>query len=342
MNLEVEAKFQIDDLSAVRKRLIQAGATLKKPRVFEKNSVYDDVHQSMKRNFRLIRLRQDEKIRLTFKGPPPADIARATEAKVREEIELEVADFDKMGQILGQLGYHPAIVYEKYRETFLSGPYFNRVAAAFINSDGSVEPQFTLADIGTAQITLDDTSLYIPKISASPSTLLISWLRDSNGDIRAKLLDFDGNIISASDITEPFPTSRDPSNIHLSSNDSDHLVSWASGSGIYGQRVANDGSPIYSDINNEPDLLAATSGRGVKLHYTNYFQGKFEYIYSDGEDLLRLTSEPELTQVIQVDPIGLKVGGNQSLRYLAKSTISNQDSMTVLSPGGGGIISWHK
>ena len=118
MNLEVEAKFQIDDLSAVRTQLLASGAKLKKPRVFEKNTVYDDSQQSLKKSLRLIRLRQDEKIKLTFKGPPPADVEAVSEVKVREEIELEISDFDKMEQIIGRLGYQPAVVYEKYRETF--------------------------------------------------------------------------------------------------------------------------------------------------------------------------------------------------------------------------------
>lgn len=115
-NLEIEAKFQIDDLAAVRKQLLTCGAVLKKPRVYEKNTVYDDDQQSLKNSFRLIRLRQDEKIKLTYKGEPPVQIE--SDVKVREEIELEIADFEKMEQIIGRLGYQPAIVYEKYRETF--------------------------------------------------------------------------------------------------------------------------------------------------------------------------------------------------------------------------------
>lgn len=118
MNLEVEAKFQYDDLAAIRKRLTGLGANLKTVRVYEKNTVYDDAEQSLKKSRKLIRLRQDEKIKLTFKGDPPAEIQRVAEAKVREEVELELSDFDKMEQILGRLGYAPVLVYEKYRETW--------------------------------------------------------------------------------------------------------------------------------------------------------------------------------------------------------------------------------
>ena len=121
MNLEVEAKFQIDDLAAVKARLLALGGKITKARIYEKNTVYDDAAESLKNSQRLIRLRQDEKIKLTFKGPAPAEVERLTEAKVREEIELEVADFDKMEQIIGRLGYSPAVVYEKYRETIQVG-----------------------------------------------------------------------------------------------------------------------------------------------------------------------------------------------------------------------------
>ena len=121
MNLEVEAKFQVDDLTAVRDRLIGLSAILKKERIYEKNTVYDDAQQTYKKGGRLIRLRQDEKVKLTFKGEPPAAVQLANEAKVREEIELEILDFDKMEQILDRLGLQPALVYEKYRETWQLG-----------------------------------------------------------------------------------------------------------------------------------------------------------------------------------------------------------------------------
>ena len=119
MNLEIEAKFQVDDLTAVRQTLLLSGAILENPRVYEKNSVYDDERQTLKNSSRLIRLRQDEKIKLTYKGAPPAQIK--SDVKVREEIELEVSDFAKMEQIIGRLGYRPVLIYEKYRETFQLG-----------------------------------------------------------------------------------------------------------------------------------------------------------------------------------------------------------------------------
>jgi adenylate cyclase class 2 len=41
-----------------------------------------------------------------------------SEAKVREELEIEVGDFDTAVLIFQRLGFKPVQVYEKYRETF--------------------------------------------------------------------------------------------------------------------------------------------------------------------------------------------------------------------------------
>lgn len=114
-DLEVEVKFLVADLDAVRARLL-AVAELMAPRVFERNVRLDTAGQSLLERGQLLRLRQDTRVRLTFKGPAAEDVA--SEAKVREEIELEVGDFDRMETILGRLGFRPVQSYEKYRETF--------------------------------------------------------------------------------------------------------------------------------------------------------------------------------------------------------------------------------
>jgi adenylate cyclase class 2 len=64
----------------------------------------------------LLRLRQDSRVRLTFKGPAAED--EQSEAKVREEIEIEVSDYARMDLILRRLGFIPMQIYEKYRETY--------------------------------------------------------------------------------------------------------------------------------------------------------------------------------------------------------------------------------
>ena len=114
--LEVEVKFMLRDLDAFRRRLADVGAEIVAPRVFERNVRFDTADAALLARQQLLRLRQDTRVRLTFKGPVAEDVV--SEAKVREEIELEVGDFDRMSAVLQRLGFLPVQVYEKYRETY--------------------------------------------------------------------------------------------------------------------------------------------------------------------------------------------------------------------------------
>lgn len=116
MNLEVEVKFFVPDLAAFRQRLVAAGGVLDKPRVFERNVRYDNRWQGLSRKLQLLRLRQDGQVRLTFKGEPMT--RPESQAKIREEVEVYVNDFERMELILERIGFEPYQVYEKYRETF--------------------------------------------------------------------------------------------------------------------------------------------------------------------------------------------------------------------------------
>jgi adenylate cyclase class 2 len=115
--LEVEAKFLVADLAAFRERLLRAGGTLQKERVFEHNVRFDTADNTLLKKGQLLRLRQDASIRVTFKGEV-AETA-SSEAKVREELEVNVTDFNTTAQIFARLGFAPVQVYEKYRETFV-------------------------------------------------------------------------------------------------------------------------------------------------------------------------------------------------------------------------------
>lgn len=117
--LEVEVKFLVSDLTAFRSRLLRAGGRPVKPRQYERNVRFDTPDGALLQQQQLLRLRQDAAVRLTFKGPHAADAA--SEAKVREEIEVTVDDFERMAAIFQRLGLLPVQVYEKYRETFRLG-----------------------------------------------------------------------------------------------------------------------------------------------------------------------------------------------------------------------------
>lgn len=115
-HLEVEVKFMLRDLAPIRRRLVDMGAEIIAPRVFERNVRFDTADEALLARQQLLRLRQDTRVRLTFKGPAAEDVA--SEAKVREEIELEVGHFDRMSAVLQRLGFLPIQIYEKYRETY--------------------------------------------------------------------------------------------------------------------------------------------------------------------------------------------------------------------------------
>jgi adenylate cyclase class 2 len=116
-NIEQEAKFYIANLPGLRARLEQAGAELLHPRVFESNLRFDLPDGSLTRKGQVLRLRQDERVRLTYKGP--AEFGH--EVAARAEIEFEASSFANARALLEALGYTVSVMYEKYRATYALG-----------------------------------------------------------------------------------------------------------------------------------------------------------------------------------------------------------------------------
>jgi adenylate cyclase class 2 len=112
---EIEIKYLVHDLKKVEKRLQDMEAHLIQARQFERNLRFDLPDESLKKTFRVLRLRQDENVVLTYKGPgtKSADGIRA-----REEWEVTVNDFAVMQKIIESLGYVILFIYEKYRTTY--------------------------------------------------------------------------------------------------------------------------------------------------------------------------------------------------------------------------------
>lgn len=111
---EIEVKFYITDLARIRERLEALDARLVQPRVLETNLRFDTPDQELARTYRVLRLRQDTEARLTFKGP-----AQSSEgARIRQEIEFTVEDFDRARAFLEALGYRLTLAYEKYRMVY--------------------------------------------------------------------------------------------------------------------------------------------------------------------------------------------------------------------------------
>ena len=114
MSTETEVKLYWPDLAMVAGRLEQAGAILTAPRVFERNVRYENADETLTANGIVVRLREDSRVRLTYKGAGTV----AAGIMSRFEAEVDVSDFDTMSMILEHLGYHPHMIYEKYRTTY--------------------------------------------------------------------------------------------------------------------------------------------------------------------------------------------------------------------------------
>jgi adenylate cyclase class 2 len=112
--LEIEVKFYLPSVPLMCKAISGLDA-VNHGRVFEKNIRFENQGKSLQSQGILLRLRRDKKNRLTLKTkvktPDPS-------FKMHHEFEVVVSDHDTMRMILEQLGYYPAQVYEKWRETF--------------------------------------------------------------------------------------------------------------------------------------------------------------------------------------------------------------------------------
>jgi adenylate cyclase class 2 len=115
---EIEVKLMVRDLARLAERLQTLGAVLETARVHETNLRFDTRSMELSRARKALRLRKDNAVRLTFKGPQEL----GTDASIRQEIEFEVSDFAAAKRFLEALGYMVSVIYEKYRTTYRFGP----------------------------------------------------------------------------------------------------------------------------------------------------------------------------------------------------------------------------
>ena len=112
---EVEIKLRIASEDRGKELLTAAGFSVCTPRHFESNVLFDTPDHRLRRDGRLLRVRQvgEKEPLLTYKGP-----GRAAKHKVREEIQLSISDAVAFAAILDILGLEPAFRYEKYRTEY--------------------------------------------------------------------------------------------------------------------------------------------------------------------------------------------------------------------------------
>ena len=141
MARETEVKLRISDVRAFHRALKRLGARhvgAGSARVHEENVIFDTPQGGLAKHGQLLRIRTEtrelqgkskraapkQRVVLTFKQPPARAADAGTESagqgsyKVREEIELEVADPGNLRKIFEGLGMSGWFRYEKYRTTF--------------------------------------------------------------------------------------------------------------------------------------------------------------------------------------------------------------------------------
>ena len=118
MSVEIEKKYRLrpEQVEPLRARLREAGGEGAGAAEFEENVIYTGPGLDPGR--RVLRLRrfatEGARALFTFKE---RDLSGSPVKRQREE-ETEVADADALASILEALGYRPALVYEKRRETW--------------------------------------------------------------------------------------------------------------------------------------------------------------------------------------------------------------------------------
>jgi adenylate cyclase class 2 len=141
MARETEIKLKISDVRAFRSALKRMGARpagFGTSKVHEENLVFDTPQGGLAKQGQLLRIRTEtpdipgrskkkgpkQRVILTFKQPigpkmgPDTGGASRGSYKVRDELELEVADAKVLARVFEGLGMNGWFRYEKYRTTF--------------------------------------------------------------------------------------------------------------------------------------------------------------------------------------------------------------------------------
>ncbi len=113
---EIEVKLPFDSADTARERLKQLGISLRQPREFEDNVLFDRDLDPLAPAGTVLRLRRTgDRALLTLK----ARVGGEQRYKIREEHETPVGDPDATSRLLHRLGFKPTYRYQKYRTVFV-------------------------------------------------------------------------------------------------------------------------------------------------------------------------------------------------------------------------------
>ena len=113
---ELEVKFYLSRRKDMEAKLSSV-CPVSAPRVHEVNLRLDTTDLSLSSTGKLLRLRQDTRARVTYKGAGSEEGG----ARLRQELEFTVSDFDTALALFEALGYQVYMMYEKYRTTYQLG-----------------------------------------------------------------------------------------------------------------------------------------------------------------------------------------------------------------------------
>jgi adenylate cyclase class 2 len=111
---ELEVKFYLTNRREIENRVRELGASRTSIRTYEINLRFDSPDGGLTAAQKVLRLRQDTRARLTYKGPSQ----NREDVAARQEIEFQVDDFGAARRFLEALGYVVNVIYEKYRTTY--------------------------------------------------------------------------------------------------------------------------------------------------------------------------------------------------------------------------------
>jgi adenylate cyclase, class 2 len=173
---EIEIKFRVENLQALKRKLRKAGFRLVTRRTHETNTLYDLPGQRLRKRGELLRLRQyGSKWTLTHKAK-----GRAGRHKIRVENETQVTDGVKMNIILGALGFAPTFRYEKFRAEWSDGKGHVVVDETPIGNFGEIEGAARWIDQTARHLRVPSDS-YITETYAS---LFFLWKRRTRSSAR--------------------------------------------------------------------------------------------------------------------------------------------------------------
>ncbi|HVZ16703.1 MAG TPA: class IV adenylate cyclase [Terriglobales bacterium] len=165
---EVEIKFVVHDLEAIRKRLRELNFREATPRTNEMNTLFDHGGE-MRRRGEVLRIRKyGDKWTVTHKSK-----SKDARHKTRVETETKVADGEALEGIFRAMGFEPSFRYEKFRSEWSDGEGHVVLDETPIGNLGEIEGAPDWIDKVAGQLGLNEKD-YITK---SYAELFNDWTK---------------------------------------------------------------------------------------------------------------------------------------------------------------------